>query len=111
MLVRLESVGLEQGLLYENPLPSLKSGSISIKECVVSLLPDKPCPKHEDLHEELWVKLMFGFYQHHMKGEIKVPMNSTVVPTLGTERAYKEQMKSGFLHTGWANRVVVVVVL
>jgi hypothetical protein len=35
-----------------------------------------------------------------MKGEIKVPMNSTVVPTLGTERAYKEQMKSGFLHTG-----------
>jgi hypothetical protein len=53
MLVRLESVGLEQGLLYETPLPSLKSGSISIKECVVSLLPDKPCPKHEDLHEEL----------------------------------------------------------
>jgi hypothetical protein len=90
MLVRLEFVGLEQGLLNEAPLPSLKSGSISIKDCVVSLLPDEPRPKHEDLHEELRVKLLFGFDQHHMKGEVKVPMNSKMVPTLGTEGACEE---------------------
>jgi hypothetical protein len=53
LLERLESIVLEQGLFYEAPLPSLKSGSISIKDCVVSLLPDVPRPKHEDLHEEL----------------------------------------------------------
>jgi hypothetical protein len=100
LLIRLEYVGLEQGLFYEAPLPSLKSGSISIKDCVVSLLSDEPRPKHEDLHEELRVKLMFDFYHHHMKGKIKVPMNPKMVPALETKRACEEQMESSFLHTG-----------
>jgi hypothetical protein len=72
---------LEQGLFYEAPLPSLKSGSISIKDCVVSSLPDEPRPKHEELR----VKLLIRFY-HHMEGKIKVPVNPKMVPALGTER-------------------------
>jgi hypothetical protein len=78
LLGRLESIGLEQDLFYEAPLPSLKSDPISIKDRVVSLLPDEPRPKHE----ELWVKLLISFYHHHMEGKIKVPMNLKMVPAL-----------------------------
>jgi hypothetical protein len=78
----LESIVLEQGLFYEAPLPSLKIGPIFIKDCVVSLLPDEPRRKHEDLHEELQVKLLISFYHHHMEGKIKVPVNPKMVPAL-----------------------------
>jgi hypothetical protein len=61
------------------------------------LLPNLPGCDDEDLHEEKALKVCI------------VPLDTQVLPTLFTERAAKEQMKSSFLHIVSAKNTVVVV--
>jgi hypothetical protein len=84
------SVCLKQGLLDESILLALESGCASIKDSVISLLPNKPGTQHEDLHEEGFVKLAPSFLHHLMKGEIEVPGYAQVIPALPTEGVGEE---------------------
>jgi hypothetical protein len=102
---------LQHGLFNEAPLPSMEGGPTHIEDCIVSLLLDKPGAKHEDLHEEFWVEVVFGLHHHHMEGKDEVPINTKMVPALGTERTFEEQVKSSFLYIHSANGTVVVIVM
>jgi hypothetical protein len=102
---------LKPGFFNEAHLPSLKGCPVPVEDCVVSLLPNEPGTKHEDLHEKLRVELLSGFYHHHVKGKIDVPANSKVIPTLRAKGAFEEQVECGFFHAHGSYKAVVVVVL
>jgi hypothetical protein len=106
LFIVLKSICLQHGHFNEAPLPSLEGRPVPVEACVISLLLDKPGAKHEDLHEELWVKVLSGLYHHHMKREIEVPVNSMMTPALGTERAFEEQVKSSFFYVHSADGTV-----
>jgi hypothetical protein len=61
-------MSLQNSLINESLLPSLKGCLASIKDDVISLLPDKPCSKHECLQEEFRDEICPGSLHHRMKG-------------------------------------------
>jgi hypothetical protein len=90
LFIVLNSICLKHDLINESPLPTLEGGPIPVEDCVASLLPNKPHTKHEDLHEELRVEVLLGFNHHHVEGDIEVPVNSQLIPTLGAEGTFEE---------------------
>jgi hypothetical protein len=90
LIIMAHSVCLEQGLLDESMLPTLESGCASIKDSVISLLSNKPGTQHENLHEEGFVELAFGFLHNLMKGDIEVLGYAQVIPALPIEGAGEE---------------------
>jgi hypothetical protein len=81
----------------------------SIEYGVVSLLPDKPCSKHESLHEEFRVEICPGSLHHRMKGQIEILVNVQVVPALQTEGTREEEMECGFLTVCVADGAAIVI--
>jgi hypothetical protein len=44
--------------------PLLKQSWPSVEDDIIALFPDQPCPKHEDIHEEVACKLLLGMLHH-----------------------------------------------
>jgi hypothetical protein len=90
LIIMAHSFCLEQGLLDEPMLPALESDCASIKDSVISLLPNEPGTQHEDLHEVGFVELVLGFLHHLMKGEAEVPGYAQVILALLAEGVGEE---------------------
>jgi hypothetical protein len=100
-------MGLQSSFFTEGAFPRTKGRATSIKNNIISLLPN--LPSSNDKERVLILKLSV---LHHLEGFFcEVPTCAKRLPTGFAKRAAEEQMKRRFLNVPAAEDTVIVISL
>ena len=102
---------LKTSLFKEGTFPGIKRRTASVKDEIISLLPDLPSSYDEYLHKEGALVLDLSKMHHLEELFCEIPTNSKILPTCLTERAVEEQMKRRLLNAVVAENTVVIISL
>jgi hypothetical protein len=91
--------------------PANERWSSSVKDKIVSLLPDLPSCYDKDLHKEWWTVQVPGLLKGRKEVNLVVPLNIQMSPTVLAERAIEEQMEGSFFSLKLTKSTAVVVAL
>ena len=99
-----EAKRLQLGFFQETLLPIIIAGTTTIKNEVISLLPNLPVSYDENLHEERPLKLLFSINHHLEEIHGDFPIYARKLPKVA-----EEKMKGSFVHVIVAENAIVVI--
>lgn len=63
------------------------------KDEIISLLPDGPSHKSHNFYEEAQAKSVLRIFEHQKETQLKIPLNTHILPAFQAERTLKQQME------------------
>jgi hypothetical protein len=104
-------MGLQSSFFTERAFPRTKGWATSIKNKIISLLPNLPSGNDESLHKEGVLILKFSVLHHLEEFCCEVPTYSKRLPTGLAKGAAEEQMKRRILNVAAAEDTIIVISL
>jgi hypothetical protein len=104
-------MGLQSSSFIEGAFPRTNRWATSIKNKIISLLPNLPSGNDESLHKEGVLILKLSVLHHLEEFFCEVPTYSKRLPTSFTKGAAEEQMRRRFLNVAAAEDTIIVISL
>jgi hypothetical protein len=106
-----KAVSLQKSFDTEFFFPSNERLLPSVKDKIVSLLPDLPSCYDKDLHKEWWTVQVPGLLKGCKAVNLVVPLNIQMSLTVLAKRAIEEQIEGNFFSLKLTKSSTVVVAL